>query len=108
MINPSGLQKPRSAWPKGTLKVNAWHRDENLAPLFRESDLIAAKFPGVSAEKTLPPKAISELAHLAAATDSPYVATAAMDHLYDAYESLQVSIETFEALLAGATAKSQK
>ena len=99
MINPSNLQKPRSSWPKGAVKVSAWHLDKHISPLFRATDVIAARFPPVSPAQTLPLNAIRELAHLAATTDSAYDATAAMDHLYDAPESFPETLNALERLL---------
>ena len=108
MFDPADLQKPRSAWPKGTLKVNAWHRDEHLVPLLRESDSIAARYPEASAAGTLPPLAVAELAALAVHAECPYVATAAMDRLFDARESIDASVEALGSVLAGSPAKTRK
>ena len=105
IMRPDLLKKPRSVWPKGSLKVTGWHRDEHLTLLFRESDQIAAAFPRVSPGCTLPSIAIVQLCSLATSTDSPYVATAAMDHLFDAYESFPEIIQSFEQLLSASQAK---
>jgi hypothetical protein len=99
---------PRSQWPKGTSPVNAWHLDKHLKPLFMAGDEIAKQYPAASKELTLPTEVINRLVEVAATTDSIYTATAALDHLFDALESLEVTIDALVRRHEGASPKRRK
>lgn len=99
---------PRSQWPKGHSTVNAWHLSKHLGPLFQSTDMIAARFPEANAQAMLPATAISGLVEFATTADSVYDATAALDRLFDAYESFPQTLEAFEQRFAASDKKARK
>ena len=99
---------PRSVWPKGCFKITAWHKDEHFLALLRSTDLINAEFRLVQGAETLPSAVIAALVERAVNADNVYLATACLEPLYDAFESLLETVVEFERQFGVSTVRQRR
>ena len=91
---------PRSNWPKGCFRVNAWQKNEHITKLLREKDRIDAEFHVTLGASSIPSEVMRVLAERAVAAPDVYLATACLEPLYDAFESFPEIVSLFEELFA--------
>jgi hypothetical protein len=99
---------PRSVWPKGCFKITAWHKDEHISALMRSKDGVNAECGLAPGTETLPPDVIASLVERAINATDVYRATACLEPLYDAFESLLDTVIEFERRFHASTAKQRR
>ena len=103
------LKVPRSVWPKGSFRISAVWDDKHITGIERAGASLGEDDPTRRVfASTIDLLKIDHLVNIALTTEDFYLATAAMDRLFDAYDSFQEIVDNFLRAAEGLNKKRRK